>query len=107
MIASSGLTVGALLHGRPKAIGLALDLLAGATGLERRITSLYIQKTGLAPGRNLAILVEVTARNQLLRSRGHHVTHRLATRVDRQLRCRGSVTQPAASEEALGPGARR
>ena len=31
----------------------------------------------VAPGRNVAILVEVAARNQLLRSRGHHAARRL------------------------------
>jgi HPr kinase/phosphorylase len=41
-------TVGALLGSRPEAIGLPLELLAGASGLSRRITSPYIQKTGLA-----------------------------------------------------------
>jgi len=43
-----GVTVGALLGARGAAAGLDLDLLAGATGLERRITLPYIQKTGLA-----------------------------------------------------------
>ncbi len=42
------LTVGGLLDARPEAIGLAIDLLAGARGLDRRITNPYIQKTGLA-----------------------------------------------------------
>jgi HPr kinase/phosphorylase len=32
----------------------------------------------VAPGRNVAILVEVAARNQLLRVRGHHAARRLA-----------------------------
>ena len=41
-------TVGALLGSRPEAIGLPLTLIAGAAGLDRRITSPYIQKTGLA-----------------------------------------------------------
>ncbi|MGE3277155.1 MAG: HPr(Ser) kinase/phosphatase [Vicinamibacterales bacterium] len=41
-------TVGGLLDARPEALGLALDLLAGGAGLGRRITSPYIQKTGLA-----------------------------------------------------------
>jgi HPr kinase/phosphorylase len=41
-------TVGALLGSRPETIGLPLELLAGASGLSRRITSPYIQKTGLA-----------------------------------------------------------
>ena len=40
----------------------------------------------VAPGRNIAILVEVAARNQLLRSRGHHAARELAERLDRTLR---------------------
>jgi HPr kinase/phosphorylase len=43
-----GVTVGALLRGRPEAFGLTLDLLAGADGLDRVITSPHVQKTGLA-----------------------------------------------------------
>lgn len=39
----------------------------------------------VAPGRNVAILVEVAARNQLLRSRGHHAARRLTERLNRQL----------------------
>jgi HPr kinase/phosphorylase len=41
-------TVGGLLEARPEAVGLPLDLLAGARGLSRHITNPYIQKTGLA-----------------------------------------------------------
>lgn len=41
-------TVSGLLGARPEAIGLPVELLAGASGLDRRITSPYIQKTGLA-----------------------------------------------------------
>jgi HPr kinase/phosphorylase len=40
----------------------------------------------VAPGRNIAILVEVAARNQLLRSRGHHAARALAERLERTLR---------------------
>lgn len=40
----------------------------------------------VAPGRNISILVEVAARNQLLRSRGHHAARKLAARLERQLR---------------------
>jgi HPr kinase/phosphorylase len=47
-IATSGLSVGALLRSRAESLGLPLDLLAGAAGLERRVTSPFIQKTGLA-----------------------------------------------------------
>jgi HPr kinase/phosphorylase len=40
----------------------------------------------VAPGRNLAILVEVAARNQLLRARGLNAARDLASRLDQQLR---------------------
>src|ERR1700722_796595 len=43
-----GLTVGALLGSRAEAFGLPFEMLAGRAGLDRRITSPYIQKTGLA-----------------------------------------------------------
>jgi HPr kinase/phosphorylase len=39
----------------------------------------------VAPGRNVAILVEIAARNQLLRSRGHHAARRLVDRLNREL----------------------
>ena len=39
----------------------------------------------VAPGRNVAILVEVAARNQLLRARGHHAARRLVARLNDQL----------------------
>lgn len=45
---SAGVTVGTLLGARGTATGLDLDLLAGAAGLERKITLPYVQKTGLA-----------------------------------------------------------
>jgi HPr kinase/phosphorylase len=48
MSSTTGVSVGALLRGRPEAFGLPLDLLAGADGLHRLITSPHIQKTGLA-----------------------------------------------------------
>ena len=44
----------------------------------------------VAPGRNVAILVEIAARNQLLRSRGHHAARRLVERLDRQLEPSGA-----------------
>ena len=40
----------------------------------------------VAPGRSLAILVEVAARNQLLRSRGINAARELAARLDLELR---------------------
>src|SRR5438132_10444392 len=48
MTSVPGVTVGALLRSRPEAFGLPLDLLAGADGLARVITSPHVQKTGLA-----------------------------------------------------------
>jgi HPr kinase/phosphorylase len=47
----------------------------------------------VAPGRNVAILVEVAARNQLLRMRGHDAARRLVERLNRQL-------EPSAAPEA-------
>jgi HPr kinase/phosphorylase len=40
----------------------------------------------VAPGRSVANLVEVAARNQLLRARGHHAARRLADRLQQHLR---------------------
>jgi len=53
-------------------------------------------KMPVAPGRNIAILVEVAARNQLLRQRGHHAARELADRLDASLR---QQAQPAPDEE--------
>jgi HPr kinase/phosphorylase len=39
----------------------------------------------VAPGRNLAMLVEVAARNQLLRARGRHAARLLTERLERRL----------------------
>jgi HPr kinase/phosphorylase len=47
----------------------------------------------VAPGRNLAILVEVAARNQLLRARGLNAARELANRLDRQLREQSDVEE--------------
>jgi HPr kinase/phosphorylase len=46
----------------------------------------------VAPGRNLAILVEVAARNQLLRAGGLNSARRLAERLDQQLASAHEVT---------------
>jgi HPr kinase/phosphorylase len=48
MSPSAGVTVHALLGSGSEAFGLPLEILAGKAGLDRRITSPYIQKTGLA-----------------------------------------------------------
>lgn len=54
----------------------------------------------VAPGRNVAILVEVAARNQLLRARGHHAAQRLAARLERRLR------NPESAEAGVEPPGR-
>lgn len=48
MNAKPGVTVRALLGSRPESLGLPLELLAGASGIDRTITSPHVQKTGLA-----------------------------------------------------------
>jgi HPr kinase/phosphorylase len=60
----------------------------------------------VAPGRSVAILVEVAARNQLLRSRGHHAARELAARLENALR---QATLPSLDEddEELEPGGGR
>jgi HPr kinase/phosphorylase len=52
----------------------------------------------VAPGRNIAILVEVAARNQLLRARGHHAARELAQRLEDSLR-QGLLPIPAEEED--------
>src|SRR5712691_11736018 len=56
----------------------------------------------VAPGRNIAILVEVAARNQLLRSRGHHAARALAERLDQTLR-QTALPSPDEDEDELEP----
>jgi HPr kinase/phosphorylase len=56
----------------------------------------------VAPGRSLANLVEVAARNQLLRSRGHHAARDLAARLDEKLRT-GTVESAAEGDEPAEP----
>src|SRR3954462_8959983 len=49
----------------------------------------------VAPGRSISILVEVAARNQLLRSRGHHAARALADRLEQALRANAPSGAPA------------
>lgn len=60
----------------------------------------------VAPGRSVAILVEVAARNQLVRSRGHHAAQALAERLQEALR-RDSVPSHDDEDEELEPGGSR
>jgi len=60
----------------------------------------------VAPGRNIAILVEVAARNQLLKARGHHAARALAERLEATLR-QPSLPSPDEEDEELEPGGSR
>jgi HPr kinase/phosphorylase len=60
----------------------------------------------VAPGRNIAILVEVAARNQLLKARGHHAARTLAERLERTLR-QSALPSPDEEDEELEPGGSR
>jgi HPr kinase/phosphorylase len=57
----------------------------------------------VAPGRNLAILVEVAARNQLLKDRGYDAARRFVERVDEAM----ASTPPGPARSARPPRARR
>jgi HPr kinase/phosphorylase len=75
-------------------------------GLEENVYELFGVKIPLvhmpvAPGRNLAILVEVAARNQLLRARGMNAARDLASRLEQQLR---EADSEAASEDDVEHG---
>jgi len=64
----------------------------------------------VAPGRNLAILVEVAARNQLLRMRGINAARELVARLDATLEKSSQLTLPNTApdggeeDEELEPG---
>jgi HPr kinase/phosphorylase len=63
----------------------------------------------VAPGRSVAILVEVAARNQLLRLRGHHAAQAFADKVAEALR-RGETpvtVQPDEEDEEIESGGLR
>jgi HPr kinase/phosphorylase len=62
-------------------------------------------RMGVAPGRSVAILVEVAARNQLLRSRGHDAARELAARLDQTLRDT-RVVPPDDEDDVESGGAR-
>ena len=57
----------------------------------------------VAPGRNLAILVEVAARNQLLKTRGYDAARRFAEQVDEMIAAEGPETR--VRKVALAPRA--
>ena len=58
----------------------------------------------VAPGRSLAILVEVAARNQMLRARGLNAARDLVARLERALKEGGDVeADPGRGRRARGP----
>lgn len=60
----------------------------------------------VAPGRSVSILVEVAARNQLLRARGHHAARVLADRLEQTLKATG-LSGDDEEDEDLTPGVAR
>src|SRR6185295_10543012 len=60
----------------------------------------------VAPGRSVAILVEVAARNQLLRARGHHAARALAERLEQTLR-QSALPADDEEDEEVEPGGPR
>ena len=58
----------------------------------------------VAPGRNLAILVEVAARNQLLRTRGINAARDLAARLDARLRQDATTVPDDDPDDDIDPG---
>src|SRR4029077_773138 len=91
MASPPSVSVGALLGSRPETFGLPLELLAGANGLDRVITSPHIQKTGLAlagfheylkPGRVLILGDSEIRYLESLESAGRTVSLRLALTLD-------------------------
>ena len=51
----------------------------------------------VAPGRNVSILVEVAARNQLLKERGYHAARRFVEQVDQMMAKRPRAPRRARS----------
>src|SRR4051812_50190803 len=109
-----GVTVAGLLSSRPEASGLPLELLAGANGLDRAITSPHIQKTGLAlagfheylrPGRVLIFGESEIRYLESLESAGRTTSLRLAlTLYFPCLLITGGVPPPPALLPAGGRG---
>jgi HPr kinase/phosphorylase len=60
----------------------------------------------VAPGRSLAILVEVAARNQLLRTRGLNAARELVSRLEQRLRDDAAADADAEGDDDVEPGGR-
>ncbi len=78
-----------------KVVELVVELFEGAAEADRTgLDDLYEEyldmrvakiRLPVRPGRNLAAIVEVAARNHLLRQQGHHAARELQDRLERQL----------------------
>jgi HPr kinase/phosphorylase len=77
-------------------IDLVVELVEWNAGIDRlgledqRYTILQVSvpmvRLPVSPGRNLAILIEVAARNHTLKARGQHAARRFSSLVDREIR---------------------
>jgi HPr kinase/phosphorylase len=56
----------------------------------------------VAPGRNLALLVEVAARNQLLKERGYDAARRFVERVDEMIEHDGPAAPARRARRSAG-----
>ena len=61
----------------------------------------------MAPGRNLAILVEVAARNQLLKERGYDAARQFVERVDAMIESKTRPGLPSLHGRRRARGERR
>ena len=103
--------------GTPRRVELVVGLERWETGREYDRLGLRDEKFNLlglevplirmpvAPGRNIALLVEVAARNQLLKHRGYDAARRLAEQVDALIEESGGA--PQAGRAAPRSGRRR
>ena len=98
--------------GTPKRVELVVGLERWEAGREYDRLGLRDEKFGVlglevplirmpvAPGRNIALLVEVAARNQLLKHRGYDAARRLAEQVDALI---GGSAEPGAARAGDAP----
>jgi HPr kinase/phosphorylase len=69
-------------------------------------SQLPLARMPVAPGRNIALLVEVAARNQLLRTRGLNAARELVSRLDQRLRDEAVADPDADGDDDVEPGGR-
>jgi len=81
-------------------------VLAGTPDAHHDLLGLQVPKVTMpvAPGRSVAILVEVAARNQLLRARGVHAARALVDALDQRLERVGAGTEDADDGDDIDGG---